>query len=450
MDVRANKFPETIRAALVGVGRPVNADLPPLPAVEGETRHLNDVLLSPTACRIPADHVSCLVSPEETTRERVLSALHDCSVKAVAGDIIFFYFAGHGVKSDGSFALVPSDGVISHPETLIGSSDLGLALAGTSARGIFIVADCCGGAAIYENARALFGHIDSRLEFRILLSSSKEGESSWEIAGRGSPFTAALIEALRGSMAGIGAQGEIYFTSLMAHVTSRVEELLQGEYAGLPPQHPSFDGSFEKDPLLFVNSDIAIGRLFLKTARYSPEYVRRRVRQTVGAVAAALSIAVIGYWTWIDQHYFFRLEGNYITLYHGYYDFPWPGMPRRLWQLGISRTLLLPQSALANGNAIIFVKPDHPDAAFAELEPSLSTTGRLQLAVLLGQSDKARQIAKAALDAHDQTATSTEALGDYAGLGTLSSDDKTRLASIVRDDQNPSNVAIAFSALVRD
>ncbi|MBG0808199.1 caspase family protein [Methylosinus sp. H3A] len=449
MDVRANKFPETIQVALVGVGQPIDAGLAPLSAVEGETLRLKDVLLSPTACRISDNQLLCLTAPEETTREGIISALRKCSCRAAEGDIIFFYFAGHGVKSNGSFALVPSDGILSRPETLITSTDLGLAFAGTYARGILIVADCCGGSAIYENARALFGYIENRLEFRILLSSSKEGESSWEITGRGSPFTAALIEALHGNMAGMGAQGEIYFTSLMAHVVARVEELLQSEYAGLPPQHPSFDGSFEKDPLLFVNSDIAIGGLLLKTARYSPEYVRRRVSKAVGTLAAAIIIVVVGYWTWLDQHYFFRLDGGYVTLYQGYPNFPWPGMPRRLWQFGVDRTLLLPDSALANEKNLAFAKLDNDNDILEKLRGSLSTKGRFWLAGLLGRADEARQIARTALDTRDSTVNSVEMLNAYAYLGTLSDEDKNRFASIINDGQDPSQVAIAFAALIQ-
>jgi hypothetical protein len=248
MDIRAGKFPETISAVVIGVSRCADPNLVKLAAVKGERQRLGDVLVSPNACRIPASQVSCLTALAETTREQILSALRQRAGNAKPDDILFFYFAGHGVEHGDSFALVPSDGVAARPDTLITAADLGQSLAGTPARGIFLALDCCGGAAIYENARALFGIIVDRLEYRILLSSSKQGESSWEIRGRGSPFTVALIEALQGRMPGIGQQGEIYFTSLMAHVTSRVAELLEGEYSGLPPQHPNFDGSYQKDP----------------------------------------------------------------------------------------------------------------------------------------------------------------------------------------------------------
>ena len=309
--------------------------------------------------------------------------------------------------------------------------------------------DCCGGAAIYENARALFGMLEDRLEFRILLSSSKRGESSWEIRGRGSPFTHAVIEALLGHMPGIGKQGEIYFTSLMAHVTSRVAELLASEYSGLPPQHPSFEGSFEMDPLLFVNSDIAIGRLVLKTARYSAEYVRRRVRQAVVAIVAGLVILVTGYWTWLDQHYFLRFVDNSVALYHGYSNFPWPGMPKPLWQFGIYKSLLDPKSELAAGEDLNFLKGNDVSKIFSRLEPNLTTTGKIYLATQLGQTEKARRIAKQALDANDPTVTLAGMLDAYVRSDPPVDESKALYASIIKNDKIGIGAALAFQALVR-
>lgn len=449
MQVRADKFSETIAAVVVGVGQCADPALAVLRAVEGQTRLLAETLVSPRACRIPDDRVTRLAAAEDTTRARILESLRERARAAAPGDILFVYFAGHGVARENSFALVPSDGRADQPDSLISAADLGQSLAGTRARGIFLVADCCGGAAIYENARALFGGLDDKLEFRILLSSSKRGESSWEIEGRGSPFTAALVEALQGHMPGVGQQGEIYFTSLMAHMVSRVAELLEGEYSALPPQHPNFDGSYEKDPLLFVNGDVAIGRLVLRTARYSPEYVRRSVRRAVGGLVVAIAAAVLAYWAWIDQHDFFRLDGENVALYHGYSDFPWPGMPRKLWQLPIYRALLAPDSGLARGQDLRFVKDADAMRTLRRLEPELTTSGRIYLAARTGNPAQARTLARAAFDNADPTTNPAEMLGTYDALGELNEEDRALLESIVRKGDVGPTTAEAFASLMR-
>src|SRR5262245_3408871 len=119
MDIRASKFSETIGAAVVGVSKCADPSLAELPAVNGETQRVGEVLVSPNACRIPAHQVSCMTAPAETTREQILSALRQRAADAKPGDILFFYFAGHGVENDHSFALVPSDGVAARHDTLI-------------------------------------------------------------------------------------------------------------------------------------------------------------------------------------------------------------------------------------------------------------------------------------------------------------------------------------------
>jgi hypothetical protein len=177
--------------------------------------------------------------------------------------------------------------------------------------------------------------------------------------------------------------------------------------------------------------------------------VRRRVSQAVGGLAAALAITVVGYWTWLDQHYFFRLEGNHVTLYHGYSNFPWPGMPQRLWQFSIYQALIDSESKLAKGGEVIFAKDQDTSRIFAWLEPSLTTTGKVYLASQGGQREKARQLAKTALDANDPTVKAAEMLGFYALLSTPSDDNKALFASVIQNDKIGASASIAFPALLQ-
>ncbi|MER8622886.1 caspase family protein [Mesorhizobium sp. M1143] len=392
----AGSFAESIRALVIGVGSVAEKTLAPLPeCVQGANR-VFETLTAQSACRLPPAHVCRLTSLEETTRNEIRVQLKNVGAAAGLDDTIVVYFAGHGVEANNEFFLSTSQTKYDDlRETSISADDIIEALGPTRARGLLLICDCCGGAAIAERSPQLFTLLGDHFEYRIVLSASKRGQSSWEVRGKGSPFTNLLIEALLGRFSGLGHNGEIYFNDLFDYLSSEMETTFSNELKALPRQEPVFAGSFAKDPLIFVNSDATLNAIRLNTSRYSAAYVRRRVRTTLVTLGAAAAILVIGLWTWLDQHHYLSIEGNgQVSIYRGYPDWKLLGYPQLLWETGIRSTDISPASKIAMNHELVFQKDSDAVALIAD---QLTSTGRARWLESGGQWEEARRVAETAL-----------------------------------------------------
>jgi hypothetical protein len=133
---------------LVGISK--NPNYPPLEAPSNDAAALAKARTDRKGCGLPAADV--LVLPEaKTTCERILDEITALASTASYADRIFIYFAGHGEPLPDDFGLVgwnskPSD----PPGPLVRGSEIGQALSGTLAYGVFVVIDCWYGANFTE------------------------------------------------------------------------------------------------------------------------------------------------------------------------------------------------------------------------------------------------------------------------------------------------------------
>jgi hypothetical protein len=306
----ARRFSETTNAVVVGISTYGDSDLPDLPACSQEAKSVAEAFVSLRGCGIPKDQVRLLVDAE-ATRAEILAALSNAASKAMEDEILIFYFAGHGVDSDDGFVLRTG---ASDPDLQKGVSqnDLVAALSSATARGILVILDSCGGAKIAENASPYFHALIGK-DFRLLISASRAGQSSWELEGKGSLLTTRLLRVLDGSEQ-LGQPGAIYFRDLFDYLYAGVVEDAARELGSGDAQTPIFAGSHADDPLLFLNRDITLAEVRVRVRRITPELHRRRVRVAMAVVVATVLATLAGYWAFLDSHQYFELRRDNIAL----------------------------------------------------------------------------------------------------------------------------------------
>jgi hypothetical protein len=363
-------FATSIQAVFIGVGFYTDQRLKALRACPGEIADLAQAAQSSSGARIPPENCDVRTTPSETTKSELVAAIAARAQRAGPDDIFYLHFGGHGIDVGASFVLATSDVDLDRPlETALTAQELAGILAKCRARGIFVVADCCGGAAIAEKTPQLMADVGESHEFRILLSSSRVGQSSWEVDGVGSVFHHAYKEALLGKMPGTGKQGEIYFDELFDWVRSSLEKQFSEIYTNLPVQQPCFYGIHFRDPLLFVLADISLAAIDLQTARYTKAELRKSRNTLLTSIFIALGIVVCGYWLWMDQHRYWVRENETAVLYHGYPNMQGFGLPRTVWRSTIDTSILS-----LGSDPVVFSKDSDPNAVlhrhFSEWHPS--------------------------------------------------------------------------------
>lgn len=168
--------------------------------------------------------IRCAVfAAPEATRAAVLHALQAAVERAGPDDSIYVYFAGHGISAGQRVAGTNESTFAPRTHRTRGwprQQCLGRTSRGcwgeASCRGILILLDCCEGAAFAEHAPAMFRKL-RRGDFRILLSSVRADQRSWErVDGAGTLFTNALVDVLNAKVVVGSTPGALYF-SRMGH-----------------------------------------------------------------------------------------------------------------------------------------------------------------------------------------------------------------------------------------
>ncbi len=214
-------------ALLVGIG----ADLP---NTVDDAVGLANMLKDSERCAYPPEQVH-LLTGEDATRERVLSAFGALSRSTDDRSTVLVYFSGHGYRvasSTGEFYYLLPHGYDLERlyQTAISGEEFTECLRGVPAQKLLVLLDCChaGGVGADSAAKAPGGLQLAKSPLppeahallaegsgRVLIASSQEDELSF--GGRPySAFTLALIEALSGI--GVAKQdGTVRVTDLALH-----------------------------------------------------------------------------------------------------------------------------------------------------------------------------------------------------------------------------------------
>lgn len=262
-----------------------------------------------------------------------MTALANAVGKAGPQDSVYFFFAGHGLANEHAFYLCCADADKDRLEgTALSSNDIEQVLEPADCRGVLVVLDCCEGAAFAEHAPAMFRRL-RRGDFRILLSSVRADQRSWEqVGGGGTFFSNALIDIVNGKLAVGTVPGAAYFSDLVTAIDARIVEELQ-----LLPEHPKQDmvfvGTYIRDPLILVHRNLSLQQVQFATARYSPAYLRRLLLRSFAIVVGLAFFIVTTAYGLLRATQYVRDEGERFVLYQGHPQFNLPGYPRPLWSL---------------------------------------------------------------------------------------------------------------------
>jgi antitoxin component YwqK of YwqJK toxin-antitoxin module len=177
-----------------------------------------------------------VLSNADATKANIEDAIRQLKGKAAKEDLVLIYFAGHGVESNGSFYLKPSDAKTDPSELEVSSVDNRWVLEEISrynAPTLYFLdashsskADPSAGVIHSANMDAVtndFGTvIDSDDEIRIFVSSTSAKQKS-NVGGedKGSLFTAAMMEGLDGK-ADLNGNGMVTVEELGDYVSDRV------------------------------------------------------------------------------------------------------------------------------------------------------------------------------------------------------------------------------------
>ncbi|MDA9409454.1 caspase family protein [Bradyrhizobium sp. CCBAU 45384] len=359
----ARRFSQNTFAVLVGVTDYQASGLPDLPACASEARKLSEALIAPQTWAIPSSQVH-LVSDADASRDVIVAALASMAAQAGADDLLIFYFAGHGQSDEESFILRTGsreqDG-----RRGITREDIVRTLADTKARGVLVVLDCCGGAGFAETAPDFFFGLAGH-DFRLLISASRAGESSWELADKGSLFTRRLLRLLRGEDR-LDTSGMIFFNDLFEYLYAGVVADAARELPAGTRQTPVFAGSHAGDPLLFLNRELTLAQVRVKTTRLTPDVVRRRLLTTAASIISVVALVLIGYWAFLDSHQYLEVRGDNITLVHGYPGLSGFGLPKDEWTYMEGPDGLLSSAALKVGQPLVFDREKSSETALIEV-----------------------------------------------------------------------------------
>jgi len=426
----ARRFCETTNAVVVGVSSYEGSGLPDLPACAREASSLAQALVSLRGCGIPEAQVQ-LILDAQASRDVILATLSSAANATTSDDILIFYFAGHGEDEKDGFVLRTGPGD-ADPQKGVSQKDLIDVLSSAAARGVLVILDCCGGARIAENAPTYF-HSLAGHDFRLLVSASRAGQSSWEVKGKGSLFTSRLLRVLRGDQQ-LGQAGAIYFGDLFDYLCAGVVEDAEREFGSRDAQTPIFAGSHADDPLLFLNRDVTLAKVRVLVRRITPELHRRRVRVAMGALLASCFAILIGYWAFLDSHQYLEVRGDSIALVHGFPGLSGFALPRDDWIYDYGPDDIADQNVLAGGHRMMFDRSRSAERALLDVT---KPAARSSLFLWLNDRDNARAELFKVGTTNKDTRELWEALSKPG--------DEERLAELTRSSKPGDGSAIALA-----
>lgn len=217
-------------ALVVGVG----ADLP---GTEDDAEALAEALTAPGRCAYPPGQV-CLLTGENATRDRILTALDTLAESTNTESTALVYFSGHGYRVTSSmgaayFLLPHGYDTDDLAETCIKGDEFTVKLRAIHAQKLLVLLDCCRAGGIGEPKAPGLTFAKSPLppeaeailaagQGRVIIASSREDELSYAGAPY-SAFTVALLESLSGKDVDL-KDGYVRVSDLVLHARQIVPQ----------------------------------------------------------------------------------------------------------------------------------------------------------------------------------------------------------------------------------
>jgi uncharacterized caspase-like protein len=187
------------------------------------------------------------------TRANILGELSTIAQTAAAGDLLLFYFSGHGIAEGGESYLLARDTRLSAlKHTAVSMEDVRELMDLSPARAKVIILDAChSGASIGKAEPVMTPEFIQRVfeeaEGMAVLASCKQGQKSWQWSEKGrSVFTYYLLEALSGN-ADLSKKGFVSVSDASQFVTDGVKSWAAN--AGVP-QTPTLQYTVAGDIIL--------------------------------------------------------------------------------------------------------------------------------------------------------------------------------------------------------
>jgi len=214
-------------AVLVGVNHYENGNIPSLRVCVSDATGIQQYL---TQGYQGAKLLTDATRDQLPTRANILGELSVVSQAAEEGDLLLFYFSGHGVAENGESYLLPRDtNIAALKHTAISMREVRELMDISAARAKVIILDAChSGASIGKSEVTMPAEFIRRVfeesEGMAVLASCKQGQKSYEwFKQNRSVFTHFFLEAINGK-ADFDNKGFVTVSDISRYVTDRIKE----------------------------------------------------------------------------------------------------------------------------------------------------------------------------------------------------------------------------------
>lgn len=208
------------RALLVGNMRFEHTDFSILQTPKNDVEDLESVLREHCGFEV----ITTLI--DQSSRD-ILAAIEDLFSNAEKGELVLFYYSGHGFKERDGYYLTSKDTNKRRPiSTGIPHRNIHMALNNSQSKHRIIILDCCYSGGFTQDISK--GGADNILleelkgESTIILTSSSKFQLSFEDIGRNSLFTQYLIEGIVSGEADANKDGRISIDELFEYTNTMV------------------------------------------------------------------------------------------------------------------------------------------------------------------------------------------------------------------------------------
>ncbi|MBL0176586.1 MAG: caspase family protein [Ignavibacteria bacterium] len=247
---------------VVGVSRYASAGIKSLRYADADARMVADFLQAPEGAGIPKERLRVLLN-EDATRDNVLDAIRGFLAGTTRNDLVFIYFAGHGITSpekNATYFLSTDANLSDLARSAVDQAEITTLLTERVKAGkvVFFLDACHGGGLGLTGVRMrgantvlsgkLLTELLSKKNGTAFLTASRSMEQSQEGArwgGGHGVFTYRLVEGLR-KAGDLNGDGRVTIDELAEYVGDAVKKDTDGR------QHPELKGHFDNELVLSI------------------------------------------------------------------------------------------------------------------------------------------------------------------------------------------------------